>query len=133
MINGNKVTKQDAAKAKALLDFSIAAEERAETERVQEITWGDVEAKTKSRHAARQAALDRDDDNSYLIVTDDHERGIELVFGISWDTDRGEGFFENTEGGYSPCEYDNREDAKTALEEVKSMGYTTSLPYIVIA
>jgi hypothetical protein len=46
---------------KALLDLSIAAEEAAETGRVQGLTWGDVDAKTKSRHAARQAKIDADD------------------------------------------------------------------------
>ena len=55
MINGNKVTKQDAVKAKALLDFSIAAEEAANDKRVAGLTWGDVEAKTKSRYVGRSA------------------------------------------------------------------------------
>lgn len=49
MINGNKVTKNEAAKATDLLNLSIAAEEAANDKRVAGLTWGDVEAQTKSR------------------------------------------------------------------------------------
>lgn len=110
MINGNKVTKQDAAKAKALLDFSIAAEEVAETERVQGITWGDVENKTKSRHAARQAKIDADfEKGDRVTIKTEHQNDGEagVVYVLQDEPEKGRVLISPeawTSGAFAPSE-----------------------------